>query len=112
MTKIANELEAKEIGKVVSSITDNKLCTATRATELGCEYPSKYIGKRLVPKDVLTEAENLPTFMYSGGYRDYENQPEFEIYLNKRGPLVKAVLFIFVYNSKLRLRHVSLESDT
>ena len=60
-------LEAKEIGKVVSSITDNKLCTATRATELGCEYPSKYIGKRLVPKNVLTEAENLPTFMYSGG---------------------------------------------
>ena len=36
----------------------------------------------------------------------------FQIYLNKRGPLVKAVLFIFVYNSKLRLRHVSLESDT
>ena len=93
MTKIANELEAKEIGKVVSSITDNKLCTATRATELGCEYPSKYIGKRLVPKDVLTKAENLPTFMYSGGYRDYVNQPEFEIYFDYYS--AKPVMFIF-----------------
>ena len=62
--KIATELEAKEIGSVSSSIVDNKCCTATRASELGCQYSSEYSGYRLVPKNVLSGSG--PKFMFYG----------------------------------------------
>ena len=63
--RLATEQDAYNKGKT-GTPTSKKLCTATRASALGCTCGS-YSGKRIVPVSAL--AAKLPTYTYTIKFR-------------------------------------------